>query len=468
MTLWFLVKLEIPDEPEEAAMAAFARQMNLAGFLLAGPVVHSHAVWRHPLTTRRFTDPLLYQDVAQVLEAGLFDFVFFADRLGVSDQLGGSRDLAFRYGSQDAARLDPLPIIAYLAGKTSRIGLGVTRSTTYYQPNHIVRSFTTLDHLSAGRGAWNVVTSMNDSEGRIFGQARHMDHDRRYDRADEFMEVAFKLWRSWDADALIHDKEAGIFADPAKIHAVDHHGTFFDVEGPMNMPPGPTGHPVIIQAGSSGRGRRFGARWAEAIFAINRTIEEARAFRDDVRRQVVEQGRPADSCRILTAVMPFIGCTEKEATRKRDEHNALARPELGIATLSSQLNFDFGRYDVATPIAALSVDQSLPAEVREKLSGLAGDNATLGTLGRIWSSSVRVPQLVGTGRQIARILADWFEAGACDGFVISPAYLPGSFAEFTAEVVPELQRLGLFRRAYSGTTLREHLGSTDPHARQAA
>jgi alkanesulfonate monooxygenase SsuD/methylene tetrahydromethanopterin reductase-like flavin-dependent oxidoreductase (luciferase family) len=163
MTLWFLVKLEIPDEPEEAAMAAFARQMNLAGFLLAGPVVHSHAVWRHPLTTRRFTDPLLYQDVAQVLEAGLFDFVFFADRLGVSDQLGGSRDLAFRYGSQDAARLDPLPIIAYLAGKTSRIGLGVTRSTTYYQPNHIVRSFTTLDHLSAGRGAWNVVTSMNDS-----------------------------------------------------------------------------------------------------------------------------------------------------------------------------------------------------------------------------------------------------------------------------------------------------------------
>jgi FMN-dependent oxidoreductase (nitrilotriacetate monooxygenase family) len=449
-------------------MTLSAREIHLAGFLIAGPVVHSHAVWRHPLTTRRFTDPRLYQDVARVLEDGLFDFVFFADRLGVSDQLDGSRDLALRYGSQDAARLDPLPIISFLAGKTSHIGLGVTRSTTYYQPNHIVRSFTTLDHLSAGRGAWNVVTSMNDSEGRMFGQAQHMEHDRRYDRADEFMEVAFKLWRSWDADALVLDKENGIFADPGKIHAVEHKGAFFDVEGPMNMPPGPTGHPVIIQAGSSGRGRRFGARWAEAIFTINRTIEEAQAFRADVRRQVVEQGRAADSCRILTAVMPFIGRTEAEATTKRDEHNALARPELGIVTLSSQLNFDFGRYDLATSVASLTADASIPRDVREKLGSVGSPGETLDTLGRIWSSSVRVPQLVGTGPQIARILAEWFEAGACDGFVISPAYLPGSFAEFTAEVVPELQRLGLFRRAYTGTTLREHLGADAVTTRRAA
>jgi FMN-dependent oxidoreductase (nitrilotriacetate monooxygenase family) len=449
-------------------MASWDRQIHLAGFLIAGPVVHSHAVWRHPLTTRRFTDVRLYEDVARVLEDGLFDFVFFADRLGVSDQLGGSRDLAFRYGAQDAARLDPLPIVSLLAGKTSHIGLGVTRSTTYYQPNHIVRSFTTLDHLSAGRGAWNVVTSMNGSEGRIFGQAQHMDHDRRYDRADEFMEVAFKLWRSWEADALVLDRAAGIFADPAKIHPVDHKGAFFSVEGPMNMPPGPGGHPVIIQAGSSGRGRRFGARWAEAIFTINRTIEEAQAFRADVRRQVEEQGRAADSCRILTAVMPFIGRTEAEAIAKRDAHNALARPELGIATLSSQLNVDFGRYDLATPIADLAADTSLPDEVREKLHGFGGEGATLESLGRIWSSSVRVPQLVGSGRQIAGILAAWFEAGACDGFVISPAYLPGSFAEFTAEVVPELQRLGLFRRAYAGSTLREHLGSDAPRAQSAA
>jgi FMN-dependent oxidoreductase (nitrilotriacetate monooxygenase family) len=436
------------------------RQIHLAGFLIAGPVVHSHAVWRHPLTTRRFTDPRLYSEVARVLEGGLFDFVFFADRLGVSDQLNGSRDVSFRYGSQDAARLDPMPVVSYLAASTSRLGLGVTRSTTYFQPNHIVRSFTTLDHLSAGRGAWNVVTSMNDSEGRMFGQPEHMDHDRRYDRADEFLEVALKLWRSWDADALIHDKASGFFVDPARIHPVQHKGAFFEVEGPMNMPPGPAGHPVIIQAGSSGRGRRFGARWAEAIFTINRDIEEARAFRSDVRAQMAQQGRAPDGCRILTAVMPFVGRTKAEAIARRDEHNALARPELGIATMSGQLNFDFGGYDGATLVAELAEDVALPYAVREKLAAIGGPGATLDSLGRIWASSVRVPQLVGTGAEIARELAAWFEAEACDGFVISPAYLPGSFAEFASEVVPELQRLGLFRETYAGTTLRDHLGLT--------
>lgn len=441
-----------------------SRQIHLAGFLIAGPVVHSHAVWRHPNTTRRFTDPKLYVEIAELLEEGLFDFLFFADRLAVSDQADGSRELAFRYGSQDSARLDPLPIVSYLAATTRHIGLGVTRSTTYYQPNHIVRSFTTLDHLSGGRGAWNVVTSMNDSEGRMFGQQRHLAHDVRYDRADEFLEVAHKLWRSWEPDALVHDKEAGFFVDPAKVHPVDHRGTFFSVEGPMNMPPGPGGHPVIIQAGSSGRGRRFGARWAEAIFAINRSIEAGIAFRDDVRRLAVEQGRAADSIRILTAVMPFIGRTEAEAIALRDAHNALARPELGIVTLSSQLNFDFAPYDKATPIADLAGDSSLPDAVREKLGTLGGAGATLDSVGRDWAASVRVPQLVGTGPQIARQLAEWFEAGACDGFVISPAFLPGSFAEFTDEVVPHLQRLGLYRKRYTGTTLRHHLREDDRSA----
>jgi alkanesulfonate monooxygenase SsuD/methylene tetrahydromethanopterin reductase-like flavin-dependent oxidoreductase (luciferase family) len=221
---------------------------------------------------------------------------------------------------------------------------------------------------------------------------------------------------------------------------------------------------VIIQAGSSGRGRRFGARWAEAIFTINRTIEEAQAFRADVRRQVVEQGRAADSCRILTAVMPFIGRTEAEARRLRDEHNALARPELGIVTLSSQLNFDFAKYDLATPVAELVADHALPPAVREKLLSLGGEGATLDSLGRSWAASIRVPQIAGTGVQIAQTLASWFEAGACDGFVISPAYLPGSFAEFRDEVVPELQRLGLYRRRYTGSTLRHHLREDDQAA----
>jgi len=261
-----------------------SRQIHLSAFLLTGPVIHSHAVWRHPETIGNYLDPEYYARTARVVEEGLFDFLFFADRLAVGDQMGGSRDTALRYGAQDATRLDPLPILSYLVGQTSKLGLGATRSTTYYEPAHIAREFATLDHLSRGRAAWNIVTSMNDSEGRLFGKDKHLEHDLRYDRADEFVEVALKLWRSWERDALKLDREHGVLADPAKIHPVQHHGEWFKVEGPLNIPRTPQGRPVLIQAGSSGRGRRFGARWAEAIFTIHPHLKAMQAFREDVRK----------------------------------------------------------------------------------------------------------------------------------------------------------------------------------------
>lgn len=434
-----------------------SRQIHLAGFLLAGPVVHSHAVWRHPETVGDYLDPEYYARSARALEDGLFDLLFFADRLAVGDQMGGSREQALRYGAQDATRLDPLPILAYLAGQTRRLGLGATRSTTYYEPAHIARALATLDHLTHGRAAWNIVTSMNDSEGRLFGKDRHLEHDLRYDRADEFVEVALKLWNSWQSGALKLDREQGVLADPARVNAVDHHGEWFRVEGPLNIPRSPQGRPVLIQAGSSGRGRRFGARWAEAIFSIHADLPSMRAFRDDVRQQVVAQGRAADQCKILTAVMPFIGGSEAEARAKRDRHNALVRPEIGLVTLAAQLNFDLSGYALDSRLDELAARAEVPPAAAEKLRSLSAAG-TLGELGRQFASSVRVPQLVGTGAQIAEQLAELFTAGGCDGFVISPGYLPGSFTEFSESVVPHLQRRGLYRRAYEGTTLREHLG----------
>lgn len=434
-----------------------SRQIHLAGFLLAGPVVHSHAVWRHPETIGDYLDPQYYARSAQVLEEGLFDFLFFADRLAVGDQMGGSRELALRYGAQDATRLDPLPILAYLAGQTRRLGLGVTRSTTYYEPAHVARALATLDHLSGGRAAWNIVTSMNDSEGRLFGKERHLEHDLRYDRADEFVEVALKLWSSWAPGALKLDRERGILADPGGVRDVDHRGQWFRVEGPLNIPRSPQGRPLLIQAGSSGRGQRFGARWAEAIFTIQADLAAMRAFRDSVRRQVVAQGRAADQCKVLTAIMPFIGGSEAEARARRDRHNALARPDLGLVTLAAQLNFDLSGHALDTSLEAIAAHPETPAAVAEKFRAI-GPSLSLGELGRRFASSVRVPQLVGTGAQIAEQLAEIFNAGGCDGFIVSPGYLPGSFAEFSESVVPHLQRLGLFRRAYEGTTLREHLG----------
>jgi len=434
-----------------------SRHLHLAGFLLAGPVVHSHAVWRHPETQGDFLDPAYYVRAAKALEEGLFDFLFFADRLAVGDQLGGSRETALRLGAQDATRLDPLPLLSYLVAHTRHLGLGCTRSTTYYEPAHVARAFATLDHLSRGRAAWNIVTSMNDSEGRLFGKARHLEHDLRYDRADEFVEVAVKLWRSWGPAALRLDRDAGVLADPAQVRALDHQGDWFRVEGPLNIPRSPQGRPVLIQAGSSGRGRRFGARWAEAIFTIQPNLAAMRAFRDDVRRQVREQGRSPDGCKILTSVMPFIGGSEAEARAKQERHNALAQPEVGLITLCSQLNIDLSRFTLDTTLGEVAEVGDLPPAAAEKLLAL-GPRITLAELGRSYAASVRVPQLVGTAAQIADQLAEWFEAGGCDGFVISPGYLPGSFVEFSESVVPHLQRRGLFRRQYQGSTLRDHLG----------
>lgn len=434
-----------------------SRHLHLAGFLLAGPVVHSHAVWRHPETQGDFLDPAYYVRAAKALEEGLFDFLFFADRLAVGDQLGGSRETALRLGAQDATRLDPLPLLSYLVAHTRHLGLGCTRSTTYYEPAHVARAFATLDHLSRGRAAWNIVTSMNDSEGRLFGKERHLEHDLRYDRADEFVEVAVKLWRSWGPEALRLDREAGVLADPAQVRALDHQGDWFRVEGPLNIPRSPQGRPVLIQAGSSGRGRRFGARWAEAIFTIQPNLAAMRAFRDDVRRQVLEQRRSPDGCKILTSVMPFIGGSEAEARAKQERHNALAQPEVGLITLCSQLNIDLSRFTLDTALGEVAEVGNLPPAAAEKLLAL-GPRTTLAELGRSYAASVRVPQLVGTAAQIADRLAEWFEAGGCDGFVISPGYLPGSFVEFSESVVPHLQRRGLFRRQYQGSTLRDHLG----------
>lgn len=437
-------------------------QIHLAAFLIAGPVAHSHALWRHPETRGSFLDPALYTATAHALEEGLFDFLFFADRLAVSEQLTEGRETSFRYGAQDAARLDPVPMLSYLAAQTSRIGLGGTRSTTYFEPNHVARSFATLDHISKGRAAWNIVTSMNDSEGRIFGADQHLAHDLRYDRADEFVEATLALWKSWAPDALIHDKEAGIFADPSRIRPVSYEGKWIRVNGTLNIPPGPQGHPVIIQAGSSGRGRRFGARWAEVIFTIHRQPEEMRRFRKSVHEEMRLAGRQPEDCKILTAVMPFIGATRAEAEDKLRFHNSLARPELGLVTLSGQLNFDLGPYPLDLTVDALLERPEVPAYVREKLPSIHAPHETLGDIGRIWAASIRVPQIADTGAEIAARLAELFESGCCDGFVVTPAFLPGSFSDFAREVVPHLQARGIYRDAYTGTTLREHLNQTRP------
>ncbi len=389
--------------------------------------------------------------------------VFFADRLAMSETYGHSLDVGLTHGDQDAVRLDPVPVLALMAASTRYLGLGATRSTTYYQPYHIARTFATLDHLTKGRAAWNVVTSVNDGEARNFGFDEHLEHDLRYDRADEFMEVAFKLWDSWQDDALLLDRERGLFADPARVAPVDHTGAWFKSRGPLNVPRGPQGRPVIIQAGSSGRGRAFAARWAEVIFMLQPVLAQARSYYAGVKADIVRQGRPADACKVLYSVMPFVGETETIAREKQAFHNALVHPLVGLSTLSSHANYDLARHPLDEPLRSAPV-QGMQGLFESVVQLGETDRLTLADVGQRYGQSVLVPQLVGTAQQVADQLEALVQDGVCDGFVISPAYLPGAFAEFVDLVVPELQRRGLFRKDYEGTTLREHLGLSRPAA----
>ncbi|KAB8314837.1 LLM class flavin-dependent oxidoreductase [Tolypothrix campylonemoides VB511288] len=433
------------------------KQMHLAGFMLASQVVHSHALWRHPKTDLGFLQAEFYQNIARVLERGKFDLVFFADSLSVPDKYGGSFAETVKYGVQGVARLDPLLVAATMAVASQHIGIGVTRSTTYYHPYDLARGFATLDHLSKGRAAWNVVTSHRNSEAKNFGYEEHLEHDARYDRADEFLEVAFKLWNSWQEDALVLDKKNGIFADPSKVNYVHHNGKWLKSQGPLSVPRSPQGRPVIIQAGASEKGKELAAKWAEVIFEIKYSPALMKSFYQDVKSRMKKYGRHPDECKILPAVMPFVGETESVAREKQVFHNELVHPQVGILILSSHMDYDLSQYSLDEPLQKVEINGSRGLlELAQKLTDEEG--LTLRDIGKLYGRSILVPQIVGTPTQIADELEALFQEGAGDGFVISPAYLPGAFEEFVELVVPELQKRGLFRKEYAGATLRENLG----------
>ena len=258
------------------------RKMRLVAFLKTGPTAHHHGMWRHPETDNDFLDPAWYEHVARVLEKGKFDCLFFADTLGLFDNYRGTFDAILKGGGQ-MGFLDPLPVLAVMSRVTRHIGLGATMSTTFHNPYQIARTLGTLDVLSKGRMAWNVVSSISNLEARNFGQDELPPRNLRYDRADEVMEACFRLWESWEPDALIVDKESGVFADPSKVHYVDYAGKWIKTRGPLTVPRSPQGHPVIMQAGASDRGRDFAARWSEMIFTLQHSKADMQAFYADIK-----------------------------------------------------------------------------------------------------------------------------------------------------------------------------------------
>jgi len=434
------------------------KQMHLVGFLHSSQSMHSHALWRHPRTHDGFLQPELYQSIARALERGKFDLVFFADTLSVPDAHGGSSELSIKYGAQGAARPDPLLIAATMATSGERLGLGVTRSCSFYHPFDVARSFATLDHLTRGRAAWNVVTSNSDAEAQNFGLDKHLEHDARYDRADEFMEVVFKLWNSWEDGAVVADKESGVFADPAKVRYINHDGRWFKSRGPLNVPRCPQGRPVIIQAGSSERGKEFAARWAEVVFTTPHEPALMKEFYVSLKSLLPKYGRAPEGCKVFPAFMPFVGETEAAAREKQAYHNGLVHPLAGLAALSRSLGCDLSGHPLDEPLGDLQYRQG-GKSMYERVMRLSGERGmTLGELAQRFGQSRLVPQVAGSPSQVSDYMESVFVEGACDGFIISPTCVPGAFEDFVDFVVPELQRRDLFRREYKGRTLREHLG----------
>ncbi|OCW85152.1 dibenzothiophene desulfurization enzyme [Nocardia farcinica] len=433
------------------------RQLHLGGFLIASPVTHSHAAWRHPGSETDYFGPDHYHRVGRILERGKFDFAFFADLLAAPVRFGGNQSEPFRRGTQAAATIDPSLVAASIAAVTTRLGIAVTKSTTYFHPYELARVFGSLDHLTRGRIAWNIVTSLSQAEAQNFGFDDHVGHDERYVRAEEFVSTAIKLWSSWDADAVTADKESGVWADPSKIHTVDHEGTHYRTRGPLNQPRSPQHRPVLIQAGSSNTGKDFAARWAEAIFEIDPTPEGRRAYYDDVKSRAVNSGRNPEHVNIFPAFIPFIGETESIAREKQAFHNELADPTSGLITLSVHTDHDFSAYDLDAPVEDVQVSGTQGLfDVARRLS--ERDSLTLRDIGKLYAQGVLLPQFVGTAADVADQIEESFTGGEADGFIVSSAQTPGTFNDFVDYVVPELQRRGLFRTEYEGTTLREHLG----------
>lgn len=433
------------------------RQIALA--TLVQPNGNHLAAWLAPgAQPDAGTDIAWWQRIAQIAEQGKFDLFFIADTPTVrTDNMR-----IWSHAPTFMNQLEPLTMLAAVAGATSRIGLGATVSTSFSEPYNVARFFASLDHISQGRAAWNVVTSANDYAARNFGHAKLAPHGERYERAAEFVEVVKKLWNSWEPDAFLYDTTEKLTFDPAKFHLVQHEGKHFRVHGGLNIAPAPQGHPVIIQAGASDTGKELAAATAEVVFGTSATIQGGVAFYQDLKGRMAKYGRAPDTLKILGGITVIVGDTAEEAEALNREYQELLHPAVGVMRLGQDLETDLSDLPLDEPVpehripAASNHHQAYFAEI----AGLIREGLALRQVAARYNRSKAT--LCGSPTQIADLMQEWMEAGACDGFMVTFPVMPRGLQDFVDKVVPELQRRGLFRQDYTGTTLREHLGLPRP------
>ena len=436
-----------------------ARKMKLG--LFVRPCGHHIASWRHPQAQAdagvNFPH---FVEMARTAERGLFDMLFSADSATVWTASESAIDRVHY-----VAWMEPYTLLSALTGYTKNIGLVCTASTSFEQPYSVARKFATLDLISGGRSGWNVVTSGNETEAQNFSKEPHLPKQERYKRGREFVEVVRALWDSWDDDAFVRDKETGLFFDRSKMHELNHHGQFYDVRGPLNVARSPQGQPVIVQAGASDDGRQLAAETAEVVFSAHDSIDHAREYYGDVKARMAGCGRAPDDLKVLPGLSVTVAPTRAEADAKFQALQELLHPDLGVALLSRRLGFDLTGYPLDKPLPPRP-DNKVISSRSDMISAWSKDGEpTLRELYQRFAGSRGHFAIVGTPQDAADEMEKWFTTAACDGFNILPPYYPGGLDDFVDMVVPELQRRGIFRTAYEGTTLRENLGLPRPVSR---
>lgn len=433
-----------------------SKQLRLGAFMR--PVSIHTAAWRYP---GAYADANFnfahYQQFVSTLERGLFDAFFMADHLAVMNM-----PMAALKRSATVTSFDPLTLLPALAATTKHLGLIATASTTYNDPYHVARKFASLDHISDGRAGWNVVTSANPNEAMNFGREEHMAHDERYRRAREFYDVVIGLWDSWADDAFLRDQTSGIYFEPEKLHVLDHVGEFLKVRGPLNVARPVQGWPVIVQAGASEAGRQLAAETAEVVFSGVNNLADGKAFYADLKSRMAKLGRAPDELKVLPGAFVVLGDSDAEAQEKKRRLDALVHPDSGIATLGVLLGCDVSGFDLDQPLPEIPPSNASESG-RQKLIEMAErDNMTVGQLASYVGGSFSSLELTGTPTTVADAMEQWLFEQAADGFNIMFPFLPQGLDEFVDKLIPELQRRGIFRRAYEGSTLRENLGLKRP------
>ncbi|NHC03102.1 LLM class flavin-dependent oxidoreductase [Acinetobacter sp. 187] len=439
------------------------RQIKLGAFI---PTTSQHAAgWRHEASRPQDHLSIDYAiELAKTAEKGLFDAYFLADGLSVNWSHGstnGKKPIGY---SDKVAGFEPVTLFAAISAVTQHIGFIATASTTYEEPYLLARKFASLDHISKGRAGWNVVTTTSADTARNFGLVAHPDAKVRYERAHEFIEVTQKLWDSWEDDAFEYNKQTAHFYNAEKNHEPLHQGKYFSVQGALNVPRPPQGYPVIVQAGQSEDGRELAAQYAEVIFTAQQKLEDAQAFYRDVKGRLAKYGRHADDVKIMPGVSVFVAKTEQEAQAKYEYLNSLIHPDVGLGLLASLAGgIDLSQYDLDAPFPELDDSQINFSSRQQMMIDIAREHQfSIRQLYEYIASARGHWTLIGTPEQIVDRLQHWFENEAADGFNVLPPTTPAGLDDFVELIVPELQRRGLFRTAYEGTTLRENLGLKRP------